>query len=287
MTHSKSTSKSNQGGTLYIVATPIGNLKDMTFRAVEVLQHVNVVACEDTRTSHVLLAHYGVKTPTLSFHEHNSTSMIEKLIARLDAGESIALLSDAGTPLISDPGEGLVKAVWAAGHTVVPIPGASATMAALSAAGVATDGFYFAGFLPTKTSERKARIAFLRALPTTLVLFEAPHRIGETLESLNESMGDRTAVIARELTKTHETFHRGTIASLTKEMTDKKPKGEIVLLIEPAAAEGVLNDAAMVDALLKDALSRLPKSAASAEVAKATGLPRQEIYARAITLSEE
>lgn len=287
MVHSKSASKSNQSGALYIVATPIGNLRDMTFRAVETLKSVSVVACEDTRTSHVLLQHYAIQTPTLSFHEHNSASMIEKLLARLEKGESIALISDAGTPLISDPGEGLVKAVWEAGYTVIPIPGASATMAALSGAGVATDGFHFAGFLPTKKSERDTRIAFLRALPTTIVLFEAPHRIAETLNALSETMGERQAVVARELTKTHETFHRGTIIELAKAMNIKPPKGEIVLLIEPAAKEGAVTDTAMIDTLLKDALSRLPKSAAAAEVAKATGLPRQEIYARAITLSAE
>lgn len=287
MVHSKSASKSNQSGVLYIVATPIGNLKDMTFRAVETLQSVSVIACEDTRTSGVLLQHYGIKTSTLSFHEHNSTGMIEKLLMRLEAGESIALISDAGTPLISDPGEGLVKAVWDAGYKVIPIPGASATMAALSGAGVATDGFHFAGFLPTKKNERDAKIAFLRALPTTIALFEAPHRIVETLEALSETMAERQAVVARELTKTFETFHRGTIASLAKEMAAKPPKGEIVLLIEPAAKEGAVTDAAMIDMLLKDALSRLPKSAAAAEVAKATGLPRQELYARAITLAAE
>jgi 16S rRNA (cytidine1402-2'-O)-methyltransferase len=285
--HNKSTPKSNAGGTLYVVATPIGNLKDMTFRAVEVLGSVDAIACEDTRTSHVLLNHYGIKTPTFAFHEHNSTGMTEKVIARLAAGESIALLSDAGTPLISDPGEGLVKAVWEAGHRVVPLPGASATMAALSAAGLSTEGFYFAGFLPTKTGERTTRIHFLRALPCTVILFEAPHRIAETLDALCESMGTREAVIARELTKTFESFHRGTIASLAKDVAAKPLKGEIVLLIAPAATEGALQDDAMVETLLKDALARLPKSAAAAEVAKATGLSRQEVYARAIALSQE
>ncbi|MFZ4125474.1 MAG: 16S rRNA (cytidine(1402)-2'-O)-methyltransferase [Rickettsiales bacterium] len=283
----KSPAKSNASSALYVVATPIGNLKDMTFRAVETLKNVAVIACEDTRTSHVLLQHYGIETPTISFHEHNSAAMQETLIARLAAGESIALLSDAGTPLISDPGEGLVKAVWEAGYRVIPIPGASATMTALSAAGVTTDGFYFAGFLPTKTSERDARLAFLRALPVTLILFEAPHRIVETLEQLYATLGDREAVIARELTKTFETFHRGTLTSLIKTMGEKTPKGEMVLLVEPAAHEGALEDTAMVDTLLKDALSRLPKSAAAAEVAKATGLSRQELYARAIALSTQ
>lgn len=285
--HSKSAAKSKQGGILYVVATPIGNLKDMTFRAVETLKSVDAIACEDTRTSHVLLQHYGVDTPTFSFHEHNSASMVEKIIARLEAGESIALLSDAGTPLISDPGEGLVKAVWNAGHSVSPIPGASSTMAALSGAGVATNGFYFAGFLPTKKSELDARLAFLRALPVTLILFEAPHRIAETLKTLADVFGERDAVVARELTKTFETFHRGTLATLAAQMGEKTPKGEIVLLIEPAGAEGALSDDVMVDTLLKDALSRLPKSAAAAEVAKATGLSRQEIYARAVALSNE
>ncbi|MBN8544113.1 MAG: 16S rRNA (cytidine(1402)-2'-O)-methyltransferase [Alphaproteobacteria bacterium] len=284
---SKSPAKSNVPSALYVVATPIGNLKDMTYRAVETLKSVAVVACEDTRTSHVLLQHYGIETPTLSFHEHNSASMQDTLITRLAAGESIALLSDAGTPLVSDPGESLVKAVWETGHRVIPIPGASATMTALSAAGVATDGFYFAGFLPTKASEREARLAFLRALPVTIIMFEAPHRILETLEHLLASLGNRTAVIARELTKTYETFHRGTLASLAETMKEKTPKGEMVLLVEPAVSEGALQDSAMIDTLLKDALTRLPKSAAAAEVAKATGLTRQEIYARAIALSTQ
>jgi 16S rRNA (cytidine1402-2'-O)-methyltransferase len=284
---SKSTSKSNGAACLYIVATPIGNLKDMTYRAVETLKHVSVIACEDTRTSHVLLQHYAITTPTLSFHEHNSSKMSEKLLTQLGEGESIALLSDAGTPLISDPGEGLVKAVWEAGYRVVPIPGASSVMAALSAAGVITEGFYFAGFLPSKTSERDARIRFLRALPVTAILFEAPHRIQETLTTLAKQLGNRKAVIARELTKTHETFHRGTLESLADAMKETTVRGEIVLLIEPSEAEGALQDTTMVDSLLKDALSRLPKSAAAAEVAKATGLPRQEMYERAIRLAQE
>lgn len=281
----KSPAKSNVPSALYVVATPIGNLKDMTFRAVETLKSVSVIACEDTRTSHVLLQHYGIETPTLSFHAHNGAAMLETLITRLKTGESIALLSDAGTPLISDPGENLVKAVWEAGCRVIPIPGASATMAALSAAGVTTDGFYFAGFLPTKASERERMLAFLRALPVTIILFEAPHRIIETLKELHQALGNRCAVIGRELTKTYETFHRGTLASLAQTMHEKIPRGEIVLLVEPAVAEGALQNVAMIDMLLKDALARLPKSAAAAEVAKATGLTRQEIYARAIALS--
>jgi 16S rRNA (cytidine1402-2'-O)-methyltransferase len=281
--HNKPTAKSNGSPTLYVVATPIGNLADMTARATELLARVAVIACEDTRTSQVLLQHYGIATPTVSFHEHNRAERLPELLARLTQGESIALISDAGTPLISDPGAELVNAVWAAGFTVTPIPGASAAITALSAAGLPSDGFFFAGFLPTKPAARQARLALLRALPVTSILYEAPHRIAATLEELSLALGEREAVIARELTKRFETFYRGSLASLAETFAANPVKGEIVLLIAPALSDAApMTDDALIDQLLSEALTRLPKSAAAAEIAKATGLPREEIYARAL-----
>ena len=280
---SKAAAKSNAPATLYVVATPIGNLGDMTFRAVECLKQASLIACEDTRTSQVLLAHYGIASPTISFHEHNRAARVPELIARLKAGESVALISDAGTPLVSDPGEVLVKAAWEAGVTVTPIPGASAAITALSAAGTAAEGFFFAGFLPTKPAERRARLSLMRALPVTVILYEAPHRIADTLRELAALLGDRPATLARELTKKFEQFHHGTLHTLAQMVAAQPVKGELVLLIAPAASEAALADEALIDQMLTDALSRLPKSAAAAEVARATGLPREEIYARTLT----
>jgi len=279
----KAAVKSNVPATLYVVATPIGNLGDMSFRAVECLKQAALIACEDTRTSRTLLDHYGIATPTISFHEHNRATRVPELIDRLNAGESVALISDAGTPLISDPGEALVAAAWAAGVTVSPIPGASAAMAAISAAGLPAEGFFFAGFLPTKTAERQARIALLRALPVTSMLYEAPHRIAATVRELAAALGAREAVLARELTKKFEQFHRGTLQELARQCEENPPKGELVLLVAPAVGLAAIADDTLIDQLLADALSRLPKSAAAAEVARATGLPREEIYARALT----
>jgi 16S rRNA (cytidine1402-2'-O)-methyltransferase len=281
--HNKPVAKSNASPTLYVVATPIGNLADMSARATDRLAQVSVIACEDTRTSQVLLQHYGITTPTVSFHEHNRTERLPELLARLAKGESIALISDAGTPLISDPGAELVKAVWDAGFIVTPIPGASAAMTALSAAGLPSDGFFFAGFLPTKPAARQARIALLRALPVTSILYEAPHRIAATLEELSLALGEREAVIARELTKRFETFYRGSLKNLAAKFAGNPTKGEIVLLIAPTRSSiAPMTDNALIDQLLSEALTRLPKSAAAAEIAKATGLPREEIYARAL-----
>lgn len=281
--HNKPSAKSNASPTLYVVATPIGNLADMSVRATDLLAQVAIIACEDTRTSQVLLQHYGITTPTVSFHEHNRAERLPELLARLVGGESIALVSDAGTPLISDPGAELVKAVWDAGFTVTPIPGASAAITALSAAGLPSDGFFFAGFLPTKPAARQARIALLRALPVTSILYEAPHRIAATLAELSQALGEREAVIARELTKRFESFYRGSLNSLAATFATNPVKGEIVLLIAPAPGMATpMTDNALIDQLLSEALTRLPKSAAAAEIAKATGLPREEIYARAL-----
>lgn len=216
--HTNNQIKSNApagSGVLYVVATPIGNLKDMTLRAIETLGTVDVIACEDTRVTKKLLAHYGITTPCISYHEHNKARMDDALTPRLLAGERVALVSDAGTPLIADPGASLIAAAHAAGVTVIPIPGACAAISALSVAGLGAGDMYFAGFLPTSGKERHSAIRKLVAMPTTLVLYEAPHRIDKTLSELAEALGaDRPALLAREITKLHETLYRGSLSQL-------------------------------------------------------------------------
>ena len=209
-------------GLLYIVATPIGNLEDMTFRAVRILKEVALIACEDTRHTRRLLDHYGIKTPAVSYHEHNETVRTEELIANLRDGNSIALVSDAGTPLISDPGYRIVAAAVAEGIQVVPVPGASAIITALSASGLATDAFRFCGFLPAKASQRRKTIEALAGETVTLVFYEAPHRIVETVADLRLVLGNRPAVLARELTKLHEEFLRGDLASLETVLAERE-----------------------------------------------------------------
>jgi 16S rRNA (cytidine1402-2'-O)-methyltransferase len=236
-------------GTLYLVSTPIGNLGDMTYRAVEVLSSTALVIAEDTRHSRRLLDHYRIATPLRSYHEHNEAKETPRLVARLLAGDSIALISDAGTPLISDPGSRLVGAAVDAGVRVVPVPGASAVMAALVASGLALERFTFFGFLPRKGKERAEALAQIAASRVTVVLYEAPNRVGDTLRELAESgAGDRTAVVAREITKQFEEFRRGSIAELATVYSEVDPKGEVVLLVaggrEMEPSEGDLTAAA-------------------------------------------
>ncbi|HSP66430.1 MAG TPA: 16S rRNA (cytidine(1402)-2'-O)-methyltransferase, partial [Bryobacteraceae bacterium] len=195
---------------LYLVATPIGNLEDITLRALRVLKEADVIACEDTRQTGKLLAHFGIDKPTVSYHEHNEAARALELVAKIEAGASIALVSDAGTPLVSDPGYRLVEAAIGAGIPVVPIPGASALLSGLSAAGLPTDAFRFGGFLPPKSGQRKKALEELRGEGGTLVFYEAPHRILDTLSDVSEVYGERPVVVARELTKLHEEFLRGT-----------------------------------------------------------------------------
>src|SRR6185369_9398001 len=221
-------------GTLYLVATPIGNLADITHRAVQILDDVDLIACEDTRHTHKLLSHYNITTKTISYHEHNEQQRTANLIERLKQGTSIAVVSDAGTPSISDPGFRLVRAAIENEIAVVPVPGPSALISALIAAGLPTDEFFFAGFLPARTSARRARLSELQSVPGTLIFYEAPHRLAETLKDAYEVLGEREAVVARELTKLHEEIKRGTLSKLTTDFAERKQdvRGEIVVLID-------------------------------------------------------
>jgi 16S rRNA (cytidine1402-2'-O)-methyltransferase len=264
-------------GTLYIVATPIGNLGDLTYRAIKILGEVDAIACEDTRQTAKLLHHYGIATPTTSLHEHNERQKLDHLLQRLESGESSALVSDAGTPLISDPGFPLVREARRRGIPVVPLPGASALTSALSASGLPTDAFYFGGFLPPKSGARRRSLEELAPLDVTLVFYEAPHRIRETLADVAAIMPHRPVVVARELTKLHEEFAAGAPADLAKTLTER---GEITLLIgkrdptaEPAPAEQDLK--AAYQALIA---AGQPPSAAAKEIAQRFGLTKREAY---------
>jgi 16S rRNA (cytidine1402-2'-O)-methyltransferase len=271
---------------LHIVATPIGNLRDTTLRALEVLAAADVIACEDTRVTRKLIDHYGITTPLTPYHDHNAAQARPKLIARLAAGDAVALVSDAGTPLVSDPGFKLVRAVHEAGHAVTTVPGASAALAALTIAGLPTDRFYFEGFLPAKGGQRQARIAALARIPATLLLFETGPRLAAALADLAQGLGPREAAVCRELTKLHEEVRRDDLAALAAHYrAADEPRGEIVLVIAPPAAE--TTDAVDLDALLRNALARVSVKEAVAEVAAVTGHPRREVYQRALELSKD
>lgn len=218
-------------GTLYIVSTPIGNLEDITQRALRVLREVDLIACEDTRHTRKLLNHFGIDTKTISYHEHNERERAEELCKFLQDGKSIALVSDAGTPLISDPGFRIVSLAGEKGTQVVPIPGATAFVTALAACGLASDQILFVGFLPPRVNARRAKLEEFRASPATLIFYEAPHRIAATLRDAFAVLGDRPAVIARELTKMHEEFLRGTLRELTDKFSQQAARGELVLII--------------------------------------------------------
>ena len=270
---------------LYVVATPIGNLSDITLRALATLAAADIVACEDTRVSSVLIRHYGIATRLLAYHDHNAAEMRPKLLAALAEGRSIALISDAGTPLVSDPGYRLVVEARAAGHKVVPIPGASALLAALVASGLPSDAFFFAGFLPPKTAARSKRLAELAAVPATLVFFESPQRLAASLADMSAALGARAAVVARELTKAFETIRSGTLADLaTAYAGEATPKGEIVVVVAPPEEE--IATAEDADRLLRALLKEKSVSDAAAEAAAATGLPKRELYRRALALKD-
>jgi len=225
-------------GTLSIVATPIGNLEDITQRALRVLREADLIACEDTRHTRKLLNHFAITTATISYHEHNEKERAEELCEALESGKNIALVSDAGTPLISDPGFRIVQAAVDRGISVVPIPGASAVITALSVSGLPTDQFLFAGFLSARTGARRAKLNELRTVAGTLVFYEAPHRIKATLQEALEVLGNREAVIAREVTKLHEEFARGSLSQLIERLSSSEaPRGEMVLIISGQAAE--------------------------------------------------
>lgn len=271
---------------LHIVATPIGNLGDVTLRALATLAGADLIACEDTRVTRKLLDRYGIRTPLTPYHDHNAAEARPKLLRRLGEGAALVLASDAGTPLVSDPGYKLVRAAQDAGHSVTALPGASAVLTALAVAGLPTDQFLFAGFLPPKAGARRARIAELSRIPATLVLFETGPRIAATLADLAAGLGrQRDAALCRELTKLHEEVRRGDLATLAEHYAMEEPRGEIVLVIgPPAAAERPSAEAS--DALLRNALARTSLKAAVAEVAATTGLPRRQIYQRALALGK-
>ena len=272
---------------LHVVATPIGNLRDISVRALATLAAASAVLAEDTRVSRTLLAHYGITTPLIPYHEHNAAEMRPKILARLREGEALALISDAGTPLISDPGYKLVGAVVAEGIRVTPVPGASAVLAALVVAGLPTDRFFFEGFLPPKSAARCERLAALATIPGTLVFFESPRRLAAMLADAAETLGDRPAAMARELTKMFETVKRGSLRALAAEFeASGPPKGEIVVLIGPPAEDTApVRDEADLDARLTRHLAHLSVKDATAVTVEETGLPRRQVYARAVALA--
>jgi len=271
---------------LYIVATPIGNLGDITLRALEVLRGVDLIACEDTRVTATLARRFELTADRLPYHDHNAETMRPKLLARLQAGASVALVSDAGTPLVSDPGLKLVQAAIEAGIPVTAIPGASAMLAALMVAGLPTDRFLFAGFLPAKQGQRRQALGELARVPASLVFFETAPRLAEALADMASVLGDRPAAVARELTKIHEEVRRGSLAGLaTHYGAGEPPRGEIVLVVGPPAADVQEISPEALDARIGDALQTQSVRAASAAVAAETGLPRRQVYARALALA--
>jgi len=266
-------------GKLYLVATPIGNLEDITYRAVRVLKEADLIACEDTRHTRGLLDHYGIDRPTISYHEHNESGRTPDLIERLKGGQSIAVVSDAGTPLISDPGYRLVNQALAEGIVVVPIPGPSAILAALTASGLPTDAFHFGGFLPAKTSQRRKTLEAVRKFECSLVFYETPHRILEALEDMALVLGERPIVLTRELTKLHEEFLRGTAAEVLENLRARPSiKGEMTLVIgKPVAAD--TSDIPILDAVKALIQGGMPRMEAMKAVARERGLSKRDVYA--------
>jgi len=268
-------------GTLYLVATPIGNLEDITFRAVRILGEVDLIACEDTRQTRKLLEHLGIRKPLISYHEHNEAARTPELVNKLEHGADIALVSDAGTPLVSDPGYLLVKAAVENGIPVEPVPGASAVLTALAASGLPTDSFHFAGFLPPRGSRRRQALDQIREMKTTVIVYEAPHRILKTLDDLRETLGDRPIVAAREMTKRHEEFLRGTAASIRDALAGRGPvKGEFTVLIgKPGTSAPQTPDAgtirATVESRLRDGVARME---AIKSAARDLGISKRAVY---------
>ena len=274
-------------GGLHLVATPIGNLRDVTVRALEVLAAADLIACEDTRVSRKLLDRYGITRPLTPYHEHNATEARPKLIAKLAQGCALALVSDAGTPLVSDPGYRLVREALAAGHAVNTVPGPSAVLAALMVCGLPTDRFFFEGFLPNKEAQRRSRIVELNRIPATLVLFETGPRIAASLADLAAGLGNREAAICRELTKLHEEVRRGELGTLASQYAGSaEMRGEFVVVIGPPDPQARTSEAEL-DALLHPALARRSLKEAVAEIALVTGLSRREVYQRALALAKD
>ena len=267
-------------GTIYLVATPIGNLEDITLRALRILREADVIACEDTRHTRKLLAHYEIRKPLLSYHEHNEAQRAAELVARAQRGERVAVVSDAGTPGISDPGFRVVRAAVDAGVPVVSIPGPVAAISALAASGVPTDSFRFIGFLPAKKSQRRKALESLQGDDVPLILYEAPHRVIATLEDVLEILGDRPLVVARELTKLHEEYLRGTVSALLDQLRSRAAlKGEMTVIVGKGAPVEVLNKplAERVAELIEN--DGLPKMDAIKQAARERGLTKREAYA--------
>jgi 16S rRNA (cytidine1402-2'-O)-methyltransferase len=272
---------------LYLVATPIGNLGDITLRALETLAGVDVVACEDTRITRRLMERYMIEVPLTPYHDHNGDVARPKILEKLSQGHSVALVSDAGTPLISDPGFKLVREVCAAGYEVISLPGPSSVLAALSVAALPTDRFFFEGFLPHKQGARRARLSELSRMDATLVMFEGGSRVQETLHDLAITMGSREAAICREMTKLHEDVKRATVSELAANAEALETRGEFVLVVAPPPADsGIMSDDALDD-VLRAALKDSSVKDAVAQAMEISGRPRREIYARALELSKD
>jgi 16S rRNA (cytidine1402-2'-O)-methyltransferase len=270
---------------LHIVATPIGNMADITLRALDVLRSVDLIACEDTRVFAKLASRYGIAAPTVAYSDATQQAHEPAIMRALDGGKRVALVSDAGMPLISDPGYRLVRAAVARGHAVTSAPGPSAVPMALALSGLPTDRFFFAGFLPAKSGERRRAIGEASTVPSTLVFFEAPHRLAASLADLAELLGDRAAAVARELTKLHEEVRRAPLGELAAHYAEHPDvKGEIVLVIGPPDADAVALAAGAVDQALREAMEGASLKDAAAEVAARLGLKRREVYARALEL---
>lgn len=267
---------------LYVVATPIGNLADITLRALSTLARADVIYCEDTRHSRTLLAHYAITRPLKPYHEHNAKAERPRVLAELAAGRAVALISDAGTPLVSDPGYKLVREAADAGHAVTCIPGASALTTALAVAGLPTDTVLFAGFLPSRSAARRTRVADLKAIPATLVFFEAPSRLAGCLADLAQVLGPREAAVARELTKLHEEARRGALADLASWAAQTEPRGEMVILVAPGS-EQALTDAE-VEARLRSLLEDMSVRDAAKAAADTLCIPKARAYDLALAL---
>ncbi len=264
-------------GTLYLVATPIGNLEDISARALRTLREVALIAAEDTRVTRKLLTHYDVHVPVLSYYEHNKLTRLDAILGRLQQGD-VALVSDAGTPALNDPGYELVRAALQAGHQVSPVPGPSAPIAALIASGLPTDSFLYLGYLPRKSSERKAALQAVSDLPHTLIFLEAPHRLAESLRDLSDSLGDRRVALARELTKLHEEIWRGSLAEAIDHF--KAPRGEFVIIVDGRTGTPSTRGTQprLLAAIRQRARAGLGPADLAAQLSRQSGWPRREIY---------
>ena len=274
-------------GVLYVVATPIGNLDDISLRALRVLKEVDLIAAEDTRHTRILLDHYDIRTALVSYHEHNEKAQAARLVERISKGASIALVSDAGTPAISDPGYRLVVEASRSGISVTPIPGPSALIAALSASGLPTDRFVFEGFMPAKKGERETRLQALRDESRTIVFHEAPHRLQECLEALRRNFGDRDIVIARELSKVHEEFLRGTIEDIAERLAAREIKGEITVIVRAARQRESISQEDLSAEIRRLSAEGISVREISEQLAKRYRLGRREVYQLALRLKRE